>query len=68
MAETADRQPSPSGTAASHEAELKEHSDARFDRLESELARQTKADAMKTRIIVAAVGLGAMVWAWAALR
>lgn len=66
MAETVDHQPSSSGT--SHEAELKEHSDARFDRLEQELARQNQADSLKTRIIVAAVGLGAMVWAWAALR
>ena len=65
----ADRQPSQSGTpASSHEAELKEHSDERFARLEAELERQNKAQAMKTRIIVAAVGLGAIVWAWAALR
>ena len=62
-------QPSPSGTpASSHEAELKAHSDERFARLESELERQNQAQSLKTKIIIAAVGLGAIVWAWAALR
>lgn len=64
MADTS--QPLPSGT--SHESELKEHSDARFARLEEELARQNRTDTLKTRIIAGAVGLGALVWAWAALR
>lgn len=62
----ADTPPLPSGT--SHESELKEHSDARFARLEEELARQNRNDSLKTRIIAGAVGIGALVWAWAALR
>ena len=59
-------QPLTSGT--SHEAELREHSDARFARLEADLAQQHRTDALKTKIIAGAVGLGALVWAWAALR
>lgn len=63
MADTVDRQPT-----ASHEAELKQHSDERFERLEAELNRQNQAQSMKTRILFAFVALGLLVWAWAALR
>lgn len=63
MADTGDRQP-----PTSHEAELKQHSDERFARLEEELERQNKAQGLKTKILFAFVGLGLLVWAWAALR
>ena len=63
MADTVERQP-----VMSHEAELKQHSDERFARLEEELERQNKAQGLKTRILFAFVALGLIVWAWAALR
>ena len=63
MADTVDRQP-----PSSHEADLKQHSDERFARLEDELERQNKAQSLKTRILFAFVALGLIVWAWAALR
>ena len=63
MADTVDRQPT-----ASHEAELKQHSDERFDRLEAELTRQNDAQKVKTRILFSAVALGLIAWAFAALR
>ena len=62
----AESQPLPSGT--SHEAELREHSDARFARLEAELAQQNRTDALKTKIIAGAIGLGVLVWAFTTLR
>ena len=61
MADTVDRQP-----PLSHEAELKQHSDERFARLEEELDRQNKAQSLKTRILFAFVALGLIIWAWAA--
>jgi hypothetical protein len=63
MADTVERQP-----LTSHDAELKQHSDERFDHFEQELARQNEAQKMKTKILVAFVALGLIVWAWAALR
>ena len=63
MADPADRQPT-----ASHDAELKQHSDERFARLEEEMSRQSDAQKLKTRILFAFVALGLIVWAWAALR
>jgi hypothetical protein len=61
MAETVERQP-----MMSHEAELKQHSDERFARLEEELERQNQSQKLKTRILIAFVALGGVVWAWAA--
>ena len=55
-------------TPTSHEAELKQHSDERFARLEEDLERQNQSQKMKTRILFAFVALGLIVWAWAALR
>ncbi len=52
----------------SHEADMKQHSDERFARLEEELSRQNQAQSMKTRILFAFVALGLLIWAWAALR
>ena len=62
----ADSQPLPSGT--SHESDLREHSDERFARLEEELARQNRTDALKTKIIAGAIGVGVLVWAFTTLR
>jgi hypothetical protein len=59
-------QPLASGT--SHESEMKEHSDARFARLEEELARQNRTDSLKTKIIAGAIGIGVLVWAFTTLR
>jgi len=61
MAETVERQP-----MMSHEAELKQHSDERFARLEEELERQNQSQKLKTRILFAFVAIGGIVWAWAA--
>jgi hypothetical protein len=58
----------PSQPTSSHDADLKQHSDERFARLEEELARQNNSQKMKTRILFAFVALGLIVWAWAALR
>ena len=63
MADTVDSQPT-----MSHDAELKQHSDERFARLEEELARQNDAQKLKTRILFAFVALGLIVWAWAAMH
>lgn len=63
MADTVESQP-----PASHDAELKQHSDERFDHFEQELARQNNAQKIKTRILFGFVALGLIVWAWAALR
>jgi len=63
MADPVDRQPT-----LSHDAELKQHSDERFARLEEELSRQNDSQKLKTRILFAFVALGLIVWAWAALR
>ena len=62
MADTVDRQPT-----TSHEADLKQHSDERFARLEAEMTRQHDGQKLKTRILFAFVALGLLVWAWAAL-
>jgi len=61
MADTVERQP-----MMSHEAELKQHSDERFARLEEELERQNQSQKLKTRILFAFVAIGGIVWAWAA--
>jgi len=63
MADTVESQPT-----TSHDAELKQHSDERFARLEEELARQNDAQKIKTRILFAFVALGLIVWAWAAMH
>ena len=58
----------PSQPTSSHDAELKQHSDERFARLEGELARQNAAQKLKTRIIFGFVVVGLIVWAWAAMH
>jgi hypothetical protein len=63
MADTVQSQPT-----SSHDAELKQHSDERFARLEEELTRQNASQKLKTRILFAFVAVGLIVWAWAALR
>jgi len=63
MADTVDRTP-----MASHDAELKQHSDERFARLEEEMTRQNEAQKIKSRILFAVVALGLAAWGFAALR
>jgi hypothetical protein len=63
MADTVQSQPT-----STHDAELKQHSDERFARLEEELTRQNDSQKLKTRILFGFVALGLIVWAWAALR
>jgi hypothetical protein len=66
MADPVERQ---SGTtASSREADMKQHSDERFARLEEELERQNSAQSLQRKIIISAVSVGAIVWAWAAMR
>ena len=63
MADTVDSQPT-----TAHDAEMKQHSDERFARLEEELTRQNDAQKLKKRILIAFVAVGLIIWAWAAMH